>query len=931
MKTASFYSIQKMPSERTELFPTEEDALVTPRQNSAPLGVSERTNPRVRFEKRDIHRHSCAQSSDDEDPPSFKKRRLFPILRSSASVGEIYKAADDASSEPRNLGRRLWPAAAPTEIEGFPLQNRDWIQKWASAGKESRSTSGHTVQIHSRSTSASCSSSSALWESFSSSTAERLGIKREHGNRPLSHRHCEACKRGRHGMPSGSSAGLPIATKATDVKANSVDENHRGACQTCYHLDEPKELLEIELAMYAEKQIETATKAKEIKHDKRDGYVEKCKNLAPYKMKLRGFNRNKHFPHDLSISALKGNLSELISVADQYDERPRVAGYDYYTKLISSSDVQKSFQVPTNNQKNQNVGHSQGRRSSVNREPHNENGRQSELQSPNPSKVQEQRQTRRSSSTLSSNMSSKVSVRSEAAGSAHPLFKEPSGSDLETDPVLIKDDSKLEIYFADDVASGIYLIELEATVALSSPDSRGWRDFCIPGLLPVQRLEVPVCISFHVHSISPLSPSQSEESQVGGNSARPWIPKAQFNTDQLLDVGVRTPTQVSGKFLLGIPLILKLRLKIPLCELDHWDTSISFRTFPQLSERHGLLMEHHASLTIITATQELFAEQIRYSYLVKNGFGDARTYTLNRDECLIELGNINWQDISTHHPVELTVIRHLEDLGKPLELSFALYYPKTDQRTIRLPTMCPKTGSVLSERVMIVQPPPPLTAEYPESDSFSTWKPVDLPEEESQSTYFDRCDLPKFFPERLKDDLVIKIIEPPPVCYRALQREGNPLISEEPSNLIWNLKMNIDKIFNDGLECTMKFDTQAGCSDQVLIINPQDWTPDLFTIGGRVATPAIGEWRKDRNGYLTLLKLPEMNAGQTLKIMLRWYKMIVREKSRPDDPGQSQIEYSLPKINDKSILGGCLRCNVDAGLQSLRLLELHGRVLTTFY
>ena len=318
---------------------------------------------------------------------------------------------------------------------------------------------------------------------------------------------------------------------------------------------------------------------------------------------------------------------------------------------------------------------------------------------------------------------------------------------------------------------------------------------------------------------------------------------------------------------------------------------------------------------MIGLAHDIFAERVKYSLLIKNGFCNAGEYTVNRGECLVEVGNIDWQDTSMQHHGELTVIRHLEDLCKPLKISFRLTYPKRDQLTIRLPTLSPTTGNVESERVMLLKSLAPLIFEYPESDSISTWKRVENSEEQPQADCFERQLLPRLFPEGLKDDLVMRVDVLAPVCFRALQCEGNPLISEDPTNLVWNLKINIDKIFGGGLECLMEFDVQASSNDQILTVSPHDWTPDLFVIQRRLATPAAGEWRKDRHGNLTLFRLPEIAVGQTIEIALRWYKMIVRGRLKSDDQEPSAVQHWLPKIIGKSILGGSLQCNVDSGLE----------------
>lgn len=924
VKTGRFYSIHQL-STMTGTVPIRKEMAVTPPQDSRLPDAGGGTRPDTRLKENNHPLGNCQRRKTDEqevsqtthddetDLRNFKKRRLFPISRSAASKSAVAKSdneVDHASPPPITLSKGGWPGA-PAEVENPLWRSCEWVQSLGSLGKDSRSTSGHTVHIHSRKTSSSHSSARA--GSGSPRTSEQLSSKQRRVYRALSHRHCEACKLRGHRLPSESPPGLQAATEDSNVKMDPGDKSYQSLHRICCEPYEQEGLLPKGLTIQSEKHDGSATKLNNSGLEKTDSNLDTYKSWAPYKRKPRGLERTKDFSCNSSLLDLKENSIEPLATVEQSDEAPRLAGHEHCMKPIHSYGDRRSFGGQMENIKLNNVGQSQ-RTSSFSLALQDKSCSPVNMRSPNQPGFQTQRQTRRKSSSLFSDKSLDIWMPKEGANSVFSHFEGPGHFSHESHPTLNSDDGKLVIYFPDSVASGTYLIEIEASISLSAPDTSGWQGFLIPGLLPLQYIEVPIRIKFHVQSTLPLPPTQSGKSRSIRSPDCSWIAEAQFNADRLFDVEISTSTEISGKFRLGTSLILQLRLKIPIYELDHWDTLTSLRTFPRWSERQGLQIEHHASLSMVDSVQEIFAEQVKYSFLVKNGFRNAIEHMLKPGECLMKLGNIDWQDASTEHYVEVTVIRHLEDLGKPLELSFALCYPKKDQLTIRLPTLSPKTGTVMSERVMLVKPPPPLMFEYPESDSFSTWRRVDLPGKQSQNTCFDRNDLPRFFPEGLKDDLVIRIVELAPVCFRALRCEGNPLISEEPSNLVWNLKMIIDKAFGGGLECHMKFNTLAGSSDQVLTVNPNDWSPDLFIIGGQLATQAIGEWRKDRNGNLILFKLPDMSVGQGVEIALRWYKMIVREKLRSDDPKQPKLEHFLPNIVDKSVLGGSLRCNVDAGL-----------------
>lgn len=922
--TASFYSIQKLSPMVSEKLPIGEDILVTPRQTSKSTNASGETWPNKRFGKENdrnagyAHRRQSTKEDDirvnhssDDGLLKFKNRRLFPITRSTTCkypFADTDYDVDRASSEPTTLDKRGWPAA--TAGPENPLwKSCEWIEKCRMLGKESRSTSGHTVHIHSRRTSS--ARSSAPPELFSSRTAEQLTNKSGLADQTVSHRHCEACKLGEQRLPSIGSSGFRTADEeGSKMKLDSGDKNHRNTPQTCCQPHDQNGPLAKGVKMQLEKQNGSVTNIQEPVRDDTDGHIITFGVLAPNKFKSKGSRKTEEISRNRAFLGRNENISKCLSAAVPQNEVLRRSGHEYHMKPSSSSDAQNSFLGSVETERPKSIGPSYRKTSPFGCTVHDKSNNRANLHAQASPRIQVQKQIQTSNSSLSTDTSPKIRLRRERATSADAAIRHVSTG---SNPIPINKDGKLELYFADDIASGIYLIEIEASVSLSAANPSGWRCFLIPGLLPSQEIDIPVLVNFRVQSIPLLNPTQTGKPPSIGNPDCSWIAEAQFDSNHLFDIGLSTPTQISGKSWLKPVLILQLRLRIPVYELDCWDTSTSLRTFPRWSEGHGLQMEHHASLNMIGLAHDIFAERVKYSFLIKNGFCNAAEYAIDPGKCLIELGKIDWQDTLMQHHGELTVTRHIEDVCKPLEISFTLTYPKKDQLTIRLPTLSPTTGNVESERVMLVKSLSPLVFEYPESDSISTWRRMDHSDESPQADCFDRQHLPRLFPEGLKDDLMIRVNVLAPVCYRALQCEGNPLISEDPSNLVWNLKINIDKVFGGGLECLMKFDVQASSNDQILTVSPHDWTPDLFVIGRRLATPAVGEWRKDGHGNLTLFRLPEIAVGQTIEIALRWHKMIVRGRLRSDDQEPSPVQHWLPKIIGKSILGGSLRCNVDSG------------------
>lgn len=939
--TASFYSIQKLSPITSEKLPVEEDISVTPRQTSRSTNASGEMSPNKKPGKQNDRNAGYAQrrqlnkeddirvnNNGDNGLPKSKQRRLFPITRTTNwkyPVVETDHDDDRASSESTTLDKKSW-LATTAGLENSLRKSCEWVEKFGLPGKESRSTSGHTVHIHSRRTSS--SRSSAPPESIPSRTTEQLTNKSGLADQAVSHRHCEACKVGEQRLSSSSPSGSQTAVeKDCDTILDSGNKSHRSTPQTCCRPHVQNAVLGKGEKMQLEKQNGSVTKIQDPVRDDKDGQINTFEDLAPNKIKSTESRKTEEISRSRAFLGVNESISTCVSTSASRNKALRRSDHEHHTKPSSSSDALNSFLGPVEPERGKSIGRLYTKKSSLAHTLRDKNNQEANLLAPiSPSNRVQKIQT--SNSSLSTDISPKIRTRTERASSADAAVHHASTG---SNPIPINKDGKLVLYFADDTTPGIYLVEIEASISLSAPDPGGWRYFLIPGL-PLQGIDIPVLVNFRVQSIPLLDPARSGKSSSIENPDCSWIAEAQFNSNHLFDVGLSTPTQISGKLWLKSASILQLRLKIPVYKLDCWDTSTSLRTFPQWFEGHGLQIEHHASLDMIGLAHDIFAERVKYSFIIKNLFCNAAEaeYTIAPGECLIELGKIDWQDQSMQHHGELTVIRHLEDLCKPLEISFTLTYPQKDQLTIRLPTLSPTTGDVKSERVVMVKALSPLVFEYPESDSVSTWRRIEHSEEQPQADCFDRQHLPRLFPEGLKDGLVMRVNVLAPVCFRALQCEGNPLISEDPSNLVWSLDINIDKVFGGGLQCLMKFNVQAGSNDQILTVSPHDWTPDLFVIERRLATPAVGEWRKDRHGNVALFRLPEIAVGQTIEIALRWYKMIVRGRLGSDDQEPSAVQHWLPKIIGKSILGGSLHCNVDSGLEQLMLFNLQRELLTSF-
>lgn len=469
-----------------------------------------------------------------------------------------------------------------------------------------------------------------------------------------------------------------------------------------------------------------------------------------------------------------------------------------------------------------------------------------------------------------------------------------------TEPSWTNDDGKLYLVFGGDLSTGIYQVELEANLSLSKPDRSGWQSLKLSGL-----------------------PSNEGKETTGGFEliVAPKLdtlelPELQFDTRHLLDARTLGSKELIARFRLLDPPLLYLRSKERIREIDNWNTAVTLYTVPTWSTNEGTQMKHHASLTFDVPYRDLFAEKVKFSIIVKYGPIKGHVHTLETDECSVSLANGDGM-VSYSGPhaseAEITIIRSVQNLQNPLDLYFALDYPDKEYLTISLPTFRPKTGNVLSECMMLLKASPPLFLDLLARGHFSTWKMTEDYKGEDTWMSLHRIDISPLFPHGLKDDAMVRLRKLCPVHYVALEASDNPLLSEHPSNVIKELDIRLEKVFGEELECRMSLEIQVGSSCRLLTVDDHDWTPSFFVIDGRLATERSGEWRENEDGYKTLFKSSTTTAGQVIRLEMHWKELVISDEFKGESVDKAKIEYKIPRILGKVILGGTLFCRIDEG------------------
>lgn len=496
------------------------------------------------------------------------------------------------------------------------------------------------------------------------------------------------------------------------------------------------------------------------------------------------------------------------------------------------------------------------------------------------------------------------------------LPREPTSVRPADDPSWKMQGSKLEICFADCTSPDIYAVEIEASIRLSGLDDEGWLDFIIPGLPRPDEPALSGSVDFRIRPSARQSSIDVSMDEAKCQFDKARTVEAQFDTRSLHDVQTGL-VQIFGRFWPQNSKILRTRLKSPIYNILSWDASILVYTSPTWTKSQGVQFKHHARLQMKQPKPDIFAELVGFSFNIKHGPVQSREFVLKANRCSVHIEEDTGQRNGSvnNTSAQVTVYRDAGDWGLPLDVYFTTSYTPEDQATMALPTLWPTSGKVLSESILLTKLSTPLVIEHVERAFFSSWQKTDVTEGSCCMMRFDRVELPQLFPVGLKDDVIIRIRELCPVRFSALETLKDSLVPVETSSPIWNLDIQIDRVCGQTLVCRMSLVVEVGDdSDRLVTFDAHNWAPELSFINGRLATQRRGEWREAEDGYLTLLKSSAMIVGQIVRVEMRWKELIIAGEFKGDSGVMSNVEYHLPTIIGKSVLGGSLTCNDDNGM-----------------
>ncbi|KAL8658995.1 MAG: hypothetical protein Q9226_000675 [Calogaya cf. arnoldii] len=459
----------------------------------------------------------------------------------------------------------------------------------------------------------------------------------------------------------------------------------------------------------------------------------------------------------------------------------------------------------------------------------------------------------------------------------------------------------LYVYFPSQMCPGTYSVEIDLEVLLSSPDYLGWQIFKIQGL-PVQ-LDSDVRGSFQFQ----LKPRSDHDAP---------LPPVQFETSQFPIVQDVQGGHIEGDFSVSEPFSLRLRLQSEVRHIQKWNSNVSIDSSLSLTEGRGICMRNCANLTIEPAGEDTFARRVTFSVLVRNGPPSGGIYRLQSGQNSVRLSAYEHTVTDLDRTVEIWIERDHQDMESPLRLEFTCLYPSVQDISILMPVLFPKFGNVLSEKIWIFKPLPPLIVHPVIRKFLSTWTFSEHTIGSREVLCFQRMEMPPRYPNALSDDAVIRLRSHNTVSFVGLEVPDNFGQVEKCSNIIPSLDYIVDIVPQNRLECRMMFDLEVGTHQQLLRIDALEWVPKTSLINGRLCSQEQPCWWEEED-QLCLFKAPWMTPGTILQIKMA-FTMIGRVDDFATERDQfTVVEVILPRTTDKVVLGGDLVCNIDDAVMTL--------------
>ncbi|KAI4179117.1 MAG: hypothetical protein LQ346_007275 [Caloplaca aetnensis] len=469
-------------------------------------------------------------------------------------------------------------------------------------------------------------------------------------------------------------------------------------------------------------------------------------------------------------------------------------------------------------------------------------------------------------------------------------------------PLTVPDEERLHVCFPYGIMRGFYEVELHMGILLSQPDHLGWQSFRLPSLSMYPFTESSNLLEFSLSS-------------TPGDSAC----STQFQPTSLLVPRKEEDGLLQGDFLTGSQgVLLRVRSTLAVQRLERWNSTVLIYSTFSYEPELGVAIKYSISLSV-APQEECFTERVMLAVLIKNGPRNGGTYSLESGECVVHLARsaAPSSDTSVIRPsrtddtpaannlggtVEVLIERDSGDLSKRFVLEFTRYYPDRGETSIHLPRITPKIGKVLSEKIWVLKPSPPLRLHAVPRPFLSTWQVNRRTIANREILCFDRIEVPALFPTAFTDDAVVQIRTFEATVFDAVLADASCMA-------IPSLRMDIDITAGKRLECRMSFLVEVGRHDNRLLqIDAYGWQAKHAMINNRFSSNHFAPWWNGNDMSMNLFKSSWMQPGQKLQVELCF---IVNEHAgdRVTDQGDwVKVLYPLPRLTDKIVLRGDLNC-----------------------
>lgn len=464
---------------------------------------------------------------------------------------------------------------------------------------------------------------------------------------------------------------------------------------------------------------------------------------------------------------------------------------------------------------------------------------------------------------------------------------------LETAPSTALVDGTIVVCFPKSMPMGIYEVQLDMEISLTEPDTLLWQSFGLPRLLKEKCSTAKGIFefSFLPEIIDKVDATPAQFYAAGGvvfQEVRPRLLKASFAIYQAF--------------------LLRVRLRTESHRIERWDAAVTIYSVISDKGDMGMNIKHNVGLTIVRPRQDLFTQRCVFTMLIKNGPRDSGVYRLKSGQCLLRLQKDAYALKGSRDTVEIVVERDYQDMDKRLGVEFACNYADVEEVSVSLPVISSEFGLVLSEKLWLLKPFPPLKLHAISQRFSSTWYVNKQRIGKKQLLSFERKKMPPLYPRHLAEDAIVSIRRLTPVTFK------QDVIENRSCDVIPAFNMVVDIFPQKRLECRMSFSLEAGSGSHQRLVqfDAIGWEPKYALVNGRLCTDRNAQWFYD-DEHISLLETTQTALGEKLRIEIAfevhpYFEKFQFSRERGD---QVQTSYPLPCITDKTILGGSLKCSYD--------------------